>query len=219
MLSLSDLTLISRISLSLSLSDLSVYASLWYLSLCVCLCLSVCLSVCLLVTALLSLWMSPRINFFMSSHIAIPLHLTLRLLSASFARYCKDCWFESSWFFSPLSEMSRLEMFGISAMQPSRIWDPPDRSYDARGGENMLDTLKKYAWNTKDQGEHSMKYLELMRLLEQRWCQPKMAVSAIATMLGMVSEALMKRLVAAVAHPCSRACILMSNWADEEMAQ
>lgn len=28
----------------------------------------------------------------------------------------------------PLSEISKLEMLGISAMQPSRIWEPPDLS-------------------------------------------------------------------------------------------
>lgn len=28
----------------------------------------------------------------------------------------------------PLSEMSRLVMLGISATQPSRIWEPPERS-------------------------------------------------------------------------------------------
>lgn len=30
---------------------------------------------------------------------------------------------------APLSERSRLEMFGISAIQPSRIWEPPERSW------------------------------------------------------------------------------------------
>lgn len=29
----------------------------------------------------------------------------------------------------PLSETSKLEMFGISAMQPSRIWEPPERNW------------------------------------------------------------------------------------------
>lgn len=34
--------------------------------------------------------------------------------------------------FSPLSEMSRLVILGISATQPSKIWEPPERSWEQK---------------------------------------------------------------------------------------
>lgn len=52
--------------------------------------------------------------------------LKSRRLSAS--RECSPCQT-----FPPLSEMSRLVMLGISATQPSRIWEPPERSLEQKG--------------------------------------------------------------------------------------
>ena len=105
-----------------------------------------------LVTALLAFWMSPRLNIFISwrtkNDVAFNFTENVKkrdqtLLSAALMSAVGP--------FSPLSEMSRLEMLGISAMQPSRIWEPPDRSWGRRRRKRYVKCndnvgVMKYRW-------------------------------------------------------------------------
>lgn len=51
----------------------------------------------------------------------------------------------------PLSETSKLEMFGISAMQPSRIWEPPERNW-----KDTRTRLKTHRWVCSAQWPHTI---------------------------------------------------------------
>lgn len=48
-----------------------------------------------------------------------------------------------------LSEISRLEIFGISAMQPSRTWEPPERSWQQRTKTSQCFYLLAFTFSFK----------------------------------------------------------------------